>query len=185
MTTENPFEGRAHGNLVFHARHDRVFYIGRLSPRQRKEWLRDHPERWQTREDALRDLQARTRNDVQAKPAEPRSTTSAAEVPTGGKSDGPLPVPGEDKRQPDKPATNTTPPTIANAEATATAGDEIIIGGRQLISERRFAAMLGRHPRTLQRWRKKHRGPPSTNIGRRVFYEINEVLEWIEEKKSR
>ena len=101
------------------------------------------------------------------------------------KSDGPLPVPGEDKRLPDRPATNTTPPTIANAEATATAGDEIIIDERRLISELRFAAMLGYSPRTLQRWRNKHRGPPSTKIGRRLFYEINEVQEWIEEKKSR
>ncbi len=125
MTTENPFEGRAHGNLVFHARHDRVFYIGRLSPRQRKEWLRDHPERWQTREDALRDLQARAGTDIKAEPPESCSTTLANEVRTSAESEGPLPVPAEDKPLPDRPATNTTPPTIANAEATATAGDEI------------------------------------------------------------
>ncbi len=186
MTTENsdPFAGRAHGNLVFRDPRDRLFYIGRWSPRQRKEWLRDHPERWQTREDALRDLQARAgtdiKADIKAEPPESCSTTSA----NGAESDGP--VPGEDKWLSDRPAPNTTPPTIANAEATAaTAGDEIIIDERRLISELRFAAMLGYSPRTLQRWRNKHRGPPSTKIGRRFFYEIDEVQEWIEEKKSR
>ena len=98
-------------------RHERNFFIGRLSPRQREEWLRDHPERWQTREDFLRDLQARSGTDVEAEPPEARSTKSINEVLTSGESDGPLPVPGEDKRLSDKPATNTTPPTIGNAEA--------------------------------------------------------------------
>ena len=74
-------------------------------------------------------------------------------------SDGPLPVPGEDKRQPDKPATDTAPLTITNPEATAAAGDEIIIDGRRFISERRFAEVLGRHPRTLQRWRTERERP--------------------------
>jgi hypothetical protein len=94
-----------------------------------------------------------------------------------------LPVPGEDKRQPDKPATDTAALTITNPEATAAAGDEIIIGERRFISERRFAAMLGRHPRTLQRWRKKGKGPPpSREISGRFCYEINEVQEWIDRK---
>ena len=119
MTTENPFDGREYDGRVFRNRHDRNFFIGRLSPRQREEWLRDHPERWQTRGDFLRDLQARSGTDVEAEPPEARSTKSINEVLTSGDSDGPLPVPGEDKRLPDKPATNTTPPTIGNAEAAA------------------------------------------------------------------
>ena len=56
----------------------------------------------------------------------------------------------------DKPATNIVPPTIANPHstpATAAAGDEIVIDGRQLLGERRVAEMLGCCPRTLQRWR--------------------------------
>ena len=48
MTTENPFDGREYDGRVFRNRHERNFFIGRLSPRQREEWLRDHPERWQT-----------------------------------------------------------------------------------------------------------------------------------------
>lgn len=100
-------------------------------------------------------------------------------------SDGSLAAPGEGKRLPDKPATNTTLPTIGNAEATATAGDEITVGERRFASERRVAAMLGYSRRQLQRWRKEGKGPPSTKIGRRVFYEINELQEWIIKEKSR
>ena len=189
MTTENPFDGREHDGRVFRDRHERNFFIGRLSPRQKEEWLRDHPDRWQTREEFLRDLQARAGTDVEAEPTEARSTPSTTEVPTGGESDGRLPVPGEDKRQPDKPATNTAPPTIANPEATApataAAGDEIIIGERRFLGERRVAEMLGCSLRTLQRWRTKGKGPASTKIGRKVFYELNDLQEWIDRGKIR
>ena len=104
-------------------------------------------------------------------------------------SNGLLLLPGEDKRQPDKPATNTTPPTIANPEATApataAAGDEIISGERRYISESRVAAMLGYSPRTLQRWRTEGKGPPSTKIGRKPFYELDELHKWMDREKSR
>ena len=141
MTTENPFDGREHGGLVFRARAERNFFIGRLSPSQQKEWLRDHPERWQAREDALRDLQARAGTDVEAEPPEARSTTSANEVRPNGEVDGPSPAPAEDKRLPDKPPMNAAPLTIANAEAATAADDEITIGEPRFISERRVAVM--------------------------------------------
>ncbi len=181
----DPFNpGRVHGNLVFLTNPERCFYIG-WYPWQQKKWLRDHPDRWQTREDALRDLQTRARINVEAAPAEARATKSADEVRTSGESDGPLPVPGEGNRLPDKPITNTAPLTIGNAEATTTPGNEIIIGERRFISERRVAAMLGYSQRQLQRWRKEQKGPASTKIGRRLFYEINKLQEWIEREKSR
>ena len=189
MTTENPFDGREHDGRVFRDRRERNFFIGRLSPRQKEEWLRDHPDRWQTREEFLRDLQARARTDVAAEPTEPRSTRSATEVPTGGESNGLLLVPGEDERQPDKPATNIVPRTIANPQArtpaTAAAGDEIVIDDRHLLGERRVAKMLGCSLRTLQRRRMEGKGPASTKIGRKVFYELNDVLEWIDRGKIR
>ena len=189
MTTENPFDGREHDGRVFRDRRERNFFIGRLSPRQKEEWLRDHPDRWQTREEFLRDLQARARTDVAAEPTEPRSTRSATEVPTGGESNGLLLVPGEDERQPDKPATNIVPRTIANPEArtpaTAAAGDEIVIDDRHLLGERRVAEMLGCHPRTLQRWREEGKGPAFTKISRKVYYELNDLLESIDRGKIR
>jgi Helix-turn-helix domain len=95
----------------------------------------------------------------------------------------------EDERQPDKPATNIAPRTIPNpqaiAPATAAAGDEIVIDGRHLLGEHRVAEMLGRHPRTLLRWRTKGKGPPSRNIGRKIYYELNDLQEWIDRGKIR
>ena len=95
----------------------------------------------------------------------------------------------EDERQPDKPATNIVPRTIANPQAstpaTAAAGDEIVIDDRHLLGERRVAKMLGCSLRTLQRSRTKGKGPASTKIGRKVFYEINDLQEWIDRGKIR
>lgn len=97
------------------------------------------------------------------------------------------PTKAEDERQPDNPVTNPASQTIGNPEATnpaTAAGDEIVIDGRRLLSERSVAEMLGRAPRTLGRWRKKREGPPSTKIGRKVFYELNDLQEWIDRGKT-
>ena len=58
MTTDDhdSFEGRRHGNIVFRTTQIRAYYIG-LWASQQKEWLRDHPNHYQTVADALRDLQ--------------------------------------------------------------------------------------------------------------------------------
>jgi hypothetical protein len=94
-----------------------------------------------------------------------------------------------DERQPDKPATNIVPRTIANPQAstpaTAAAGDEIVIDDLHLLGERRVAKMLGCSLRTLQRSRTKGKGPASTKIGRKVFYELNDLQEWIDRGKIR
>jgi predicted DNA-binding transcriptional regulator AlpA len=189
MTTEDPFDGREYDGRVFNTRQDRLFFIGRLSPSQRNEWLRDHPDRWQTREDFLRDRQARAGTNVQAKPAEPSTTISATKVPASAGSGSQSPVPIKHNRQPDKAAPDTAPQTIADPEATnpvtAAASDEIVIDDRRLLSERRVAKKLGCSPRTMQRWRTEGKGPPSTKIGRKVFYELNGLQEWIDRGKSR
>ena len=94
-----------------------------------------------------------------------------------------------DERQSDKPATNIVPRTIANPQAstpaTAAAGDEIVIDDRHLLGERRVAKMLGCSLRTLQRRRMEGKGPASTKIGRKVFYELNDLQEWIDRGKIR
>ena len=143
MTTENPFDWREHDGRVFRDRHDRNFFIGRLSPRQREEWLRDHPDRWQTREEFLRDLQARARTDVAAEPTEPRSTPSATEVPTGGKSNGRYRY--RARTSVSLTSQQRTPrrrrlPILRSTPATAAARDEIDIDERRYISQRRVAA---------------------------------------------
>ena len=95
----------------------------------------------------------------------------------------------EDERQPDKPATNIAPRTIANPQATtpatAAAGDKIVIDDRQFLGEHLVAEMLGRSLRTLQRWRTKGKGPPSMKIGRTIYYELNDLQQWIDRGKIR
>ena len=95
----------------------------------------------------------------------------------------------EEERQPDQPATSTTPQTIANPEVTnpeaANARDEIIIDGRRRLSERRVAKMLGCSLRTLQRRRKEGKGPLSTKIARKVYYELDDLQGWIDGGKIR
>lgn len=157
---EDAFEGREFGGYVFRDRHDRNFFIGRLTPREREKWLRDHPDRCQTREDFFRERQARAGTDVEANTAGACPTTSANEVQTTGASDGPSPV--EDERQPDEPAANNAQQTIGSPKArspeTADDGDEIFINGRLFLHQRRVAKMLGRRPRSLQRWHRKGQG---------------------------
>jgi predicted DNA-binding transcriptional regulator AlpA len=114
---------------------------------------------------------------------------STTEIPASPDSNDQSPAPVAHKRQSDEAAADTAPQTIVNPEGTnpttAAAGDEIVIDGRRLLDERRVAAMLGRSPRTLQRWRTEGKGPPSTKIGREVFYEPNDLQEWIDEEKIR
>jgi hypothetical protein len=99
------------------------------------------------------------------------------------------PTKAGEERQPDQPTTNTAPRTIANPEVTnpgtANARDEIVIDGRRLLGEHRVAEMLRRSPRTLQRERKEGKGPPSTKIGRKVYYDPNDLQEWIDRGKIR
>ena len=163
---------------------DRVFFIGRLSASQRDKWLQEHPERWTSCEDALRQLEARGRTE----PARTSLTAPATEVGTSRESEPRLPAPSVDERLPDTPATNAAPQSIVNPEATApatvAADDEIVIGERRFIGERRVAAMLGCSQRTLQRWRTEGKGPPSTKIGRKRLYELKELQEWTDKRKT-
>ncbi len=148
------------------------------------------------------------RLEAEAAAAKLRSSAAIGDVAAEQKSDGHAPVTIEDnsstisdastprpvaqagdERQSDKPATNIVPRTIANPQAstpaTAAAGDEIVIGGRHLLGQRRVAEKLGYNPRTLQRWRTEGEGPAFTMIGRKVFYERNDLQEWIDRQKSR
>jgi hypothetical protein len=184
---DNPFEWREYNGIVFRSRQDRNFFIGRLSRSQRNEWLRDYPDRWQTREDFFRERQARAGTNVEANATRARSTTSAASPLPVAQAIAYTPTKAEDERQPDNPV--TAPQTIANPEGTnpetPNARDEIIIDGRRLLGEHRVAEMLARTVRSLQRWRTEGRGPPSTKIGRKVYYDLNDLQEWIDRGKNR
>ena len=103
-------------------------------------------------------------------------------------SNGLLLVPSEDERQSDKPPTNIVPRTIANPQsstsATATAGDEIVIDDRHLLDQRRVAKMLAATADAGTLRARKAKGPASTKIGRKVYYELNDLREWIDRRKN-
>jgi predicted DNA-binding transcriptional regulator AlpA len=185
---EDPFEGREFNGYVFRDRHDRNFFIGRMTRAEQEKWLRDHPDGWQTREEFLRQREARAGTDVDANAAGACSTTTSANTvqPTNA-SEGPLLA--DEEPRPDTQAPNTGTRTVGNPEATnpatPAAGEEIVIEGRRLLSEPRFAERLGCSLRTLQRRRKTGKGPPSSKIGRKVYYDLTDVQEWIDRGKTR
>jgi Helix-turn-helix domain len=184
---EDPFEGRESAGYVFRDRHDRNFFIGRMTPAERVKWLRDHPDRWQTREEFFRERQARAGTDVEANAARACSTTPENTAQTTDASK--VPLLADHEPQFDTPAPDTGTQTNGTSEATnsatAAASNEIVIEGRRLLSERRVAEMLRCSLRTLQRGRKEGKGPPSTKIRRKAYYDLNDVQEWIDRGKIR
>jgi phage terminase Nu1 subunit (DNA packaging protein) len=55
-----------------------------------------------------------------------------------------------------------------------------------LISESTLAEQLDVGIRTLREWRRRGKGPPVTWVGRRVYFRITSIEEWLRsrEKKS-
>jgi excisionase family DNA binding protein len=51
--------------------------------------------------------------------------------------------------------------------------------GETLFTEEEIAKYLGKSTRTIQEWRKEHRGPLFVQIGRTVRYRKNDVVKWV------
>ena len=60
--------------------------------------------------------------------------------------------------------------------------DNIKIPDFDLVSEREFAALLGKSLRTLKRWHLERRGPKRTVLGRTPYYSRKEILRWFSER---
>jgi hypothetical protein len=69
-------------------------------------------------------------------------------------------------------------PAVAGPQAQSTS-DELIVEGRRLVSEQRAAEILAVGTRTLQRWNKRNIGPPQTKVGRRNFYDLEQLTNWL------
>jgi hypothetical protein len=44
---------------------------------------------------------------------------------------------------------------------------------------RQLAEELGRHPGTIERWRRTGKGPPITRIGKTPYYHRESVVAWL------
>lgn len=52
------------------------------------------------------------------------------------------------------------------------------------ISAESLAEQIGVTPRTLFRWQQKRVGPPVTQIGRKNFYKISSVEDWLKQNEG-
>jgi hypothetical protein len=51
------------------------------------------------------------------------------------------------------------------------------------LGKKQLAAQLKTSARTLDRWALTGDGPPATKIGRRTFYRVTSVLQWLHERE--
>jgi predicted DNA-binding transcriptional regulator AlpA len=72
------------------------------------------------------------------------------------------------------------PPPVIDAPVTAPIAESgIEIGERRYVSAQRIASMLGISLRTLSRWTAAGTGPPKIKIGKKVFYDLGKLPEWL------
>ena len=57
--------------------------------------------------------------------------------------------------------------------------DEIVIDGERWLPREAFAKLVHIHWRTAWRWQKTGRGPRCFYIGRRPFYPLADVKQWL------
>jgi len=153
--------------------------------RLRRKWLDEHKDLWRpykTVEDGVAVLRPRIEGgDIETIPGTPSSSKllSDTRLNTNG-TEVSLPTPTKALLPAHEPALVTLPAVIG-PQAVSTR-DEIIIGGRRLISDRRVAAVLGVSKRTLQRWRQENKGPPWVKIGRRIYYDEDKLKASIQDR---
>jgi predicted DNA-binding transcriptional regulator AlpA len=66
-----------------------------------------------------------------------------------------------------------------NKGKSGNAEGEIEIGGRRYVSAWRLASMLGVSVRTLSRWDAAGIGPPKIKLGKKVFFDLGKIPEWL------
>ena len=75
-------------------------------------------------------------------------------------------------------ASAINPQTAALGDDKA-ADDEIQIGARRYVSALRMASMLCISVRTLSRWNAAGIGPPKIKLGKRVYFDLGKIPEWL------
>ncbi|HEY7231776.1 MAG TPA: helix-turn-helix domain-containing protein [Pseudolabrys sp.] len=94
-------------------------------------------------------------------------------------------LPQTEHRLPEEEQSAPAVPPVATSRHVPSARNEIIVDGRSLLSQEDAAAILGVCVRTLQRRHKQHAGPPQIKIGRRVYYDPNELMAWVRANRTR
>lgn len=55
---------------------------------------------------------------------------------------------------------------------------------KDFISETAFAQLIGRHPATVERWRKNGFGPPFVMLDKVAFCRISAITKWLAEQEQ-
>jgi hypothetical protein len=132
-------------------------------------WRQDNPDSWRILTLAEQTaLKLRTEDAKAALPAVPLPSRTAISVP-----------PQTERRLPEVQRSAPAMPSAVTGPQVPSARKEIIIDGRPLLSQKDTAAILGVDVRTLQRWNQDNYGPPPTRIGRRVYYDPQDVTGWV------
>jgi hypothetical protein len=127
----------------------RSIYLGKPS-RERPKWQQDNPDNC-------------------------RPLTVAEQTALASRTEGAQP---EHRPFEDEQSAPVILPAVAGPQAQSTS-DELIVEGRRLVSEQRAAEILAVGTRTLQRWNKRNIGPPQTKVGRRNFYDLEQLTNWL------
>ena len=147
----------------------RCLYLGTIN-RLRRKWLDEHRNMW--RPYTPIEEQAAVSQRLEGDGGTPE--VPAINTPIGINND----------------VSQSSPPSNCPADAERPAhlappagsshDDEIIIDGRRLVGERWVAAKLGINKRTLLRWHKNNIGPPRIKISRRVYYDHDKLMDWLQ-----
>jgi hypothetical protein len=155
----------------------RCIYIGKLI-RERPRWQQDNPDNIRLLTIAEQTaLAPRTEGAVEAALPPVSVPTLLSDKRPDGAAVSLLPRPEHRLFEEEQ-----SPPVmlleVATPQAQSTS-DELIVEGRRLVSEQRAAEILAVGTRTLQRWNKRNIGPPPTKVGRRNFYDLEQLTNWL------
>jgi hypothetical protein len=169
--------GRVQNGYLFATHRDRALYIRANCS---EEWLNEHPDDWvpapktdqetsSTRgraetETPVQEIAAETTSPVPS-PDTQNDTEIAGTADSGKIASNPCP--------PQKPvldAERLTPSDTPNGPA---AEREITIDGKRCVTAKRYAEMLGKSRKTLDRLCARGKAPPKVKIGRKVFFEVS------------
>jgi hypothetical protein len=64
------------------------------------------------------------------------------------------------------------------------AEDEIEIGAQRYISALRLASLLHVSIRTLSRWNAAGIGPPKIKLGKKIFFDLGKIPEWLANQET-
>ncbi len=165
---------------LFRTHRDRGLYLGTLL-RNRPRWLQEHPDGWRFIQDVLQETAPLPPH------AEGESKFEVKTAPTTPKVSGDVGNNGDDDENArltdisidDPPSPAMARQVIDDAASPSPTESEITIGERRYVSAERAASILKVSVRTFSRLNAAGKGPPRNKIGRKVWYDVCKLQNWL------